>query len=249
MDKVDRNRLPIADLVGQDDWPAVNHSGRPFVVYKFGATLDGRIAAADATSQWITSEDSRAEVHLLRAGCQATVIGSGTQQADNPNLSVRATGDPRLDASQLSVENQPYRVVVDSAARTPSDAKVLNDAAPTFMAVAEDADARHLEGKATVIRIPRSSKGLDLRSLLTALHERGVRGVLLEGGPTLGASFVAAGLVDRYICYVAPALLGAGKPAMGDVGIRTMQDILRLELIRVDQSGPDVRIIARPKAR
>ena len=246
---MDHDYTPIADLVGQSDWPAVNESGRPFVVYKFAATLDGRIAAADGTSQWITSEESRGEVHLLRAGCQATVIGSGTQQADNPNLSVRASSDPRLDRSHSALEKQPYRVVVDTKGRTPSDAKILNEAAPTLIAVAEDADARHLESKATVVRIPRSSQGLDLRSLLEALYERGVRGAFLEGGPTLAASFVSAGLVDRYICYLAPALLGAGKPALGDIGARTIQDILRFELIHVTPIGPAVRMVARPKAR
>ncbi|GGM67725.1 hypothetical protein GCM10012275_42890 [Longimycelium tulufanense] len=238
--------IAIAELVGRDEWATAHDQGRPFVVYKFAATLDGRIAAVDGTSQWITSATSRTEVHLLRAGCDATVVGSGTQQADNPHLAVRGNDDPRLDLSALQPERQPYRVIVDSNARTPADARVLDDAAPTLIAVAEDADASHLEGRCELLRIPRSERGLRLDALLKALFEHDVRGMFLEGGPTLAGSFVAAGLVDRVITYIAPALLGAGKPGLLDAGITTMADILRLETVRVDPSGPDIRIIARP---
>jgi len=238
--------IAIDDMVGREEWAAVNDRGRPFVVYKFAATLDGRIAAADGTSQWITSATSRAEVHLLRAGCEATVVGSGTQQADNPNLAVRGNDDPRLDLSMVTPERQPLRVIVDSSAKTPADANVLNDAAPTLIAVAEDADALHLEGRAEVLRLPRAKHGLDLSALLAGLFEREVKAVFLEGGPTLAGSFIAAGLVDRVINYVAPAMLGAGKAGLGDAGITTMADILRLDIVHLDRSGPDVRIISRP---
>ena len=165
----------------------MNALGRPFVVYKFAATLDGRIAAADGTSQWITSAQSRAEVHLLRAGCDATLI-----------------------------------------------------------AVATDADARHLEGRAQLLRVPRAKAGLDVPALLRGLYELDVRAVFLEGGPTLAGSFIADRVVDRVITYLAPALLGAGKSGLLDAGIATIADILRLDLIHVARSGPDVRLIARP---
>jgi diaminohydroxyphosphoribosylaminopyrimidine deaminase / 5-amino-6-(5-phosphoribosylamino)uracil reductase len=237
----------VDDLVGRDEWAAVNALGRPFVVYKFAATLDGRIAAADGTSQWITSAASRAEVHLLRAGCDATVVGSGTQQADDPNLAVRGNDDPRLDLSSVQVKGQPYRVVVDTNARTRSDAKVLDNSAPTIIAVAPDAAAGHLiDSSASVIRIPRAEHGLSVPVLLEALYQRGVRAVFLEGGPTLAGSFIAARLVDRVINYVAPALLGSGKSGLLDAGIGTMADILRLELLDIARSGPDLRLVARP---
>lgn len=242
--------IAVAELVGKEEWSSVNRFGRPFVVYKFAATLDGRIAAADGTSQWITSAESRAEVHLLRAGCQATLVGSGTQQADNPNLAVRDLGDARLDRALLSPERQPLRVIVDSNARTPRDATVLNDAAPTLIAVAQDADASHLEraSAAQVMRVPRADRGgLDVRALLAALFERGIKGLFLEGGPTLAGAFVAAQLVDRVICYMAPALLGAGKAGLGAAGIATLADMCRLEVVHLDRVGPDVRIIARPE--
>lgn len=235
--------IEISELVARDEWHTANAQGRPFVVYKFAATLDGRVAAADGTSRWITGAASRAEVHLLRAACDATVVGSGTQQADDPALAVRGNDDVR---SWIARERQPLRVVVDSDARTPVDARVLNGAAPTLIAVAEDADARHLEGLAEVLRLRRSDHGLDLHGLLRGLFERGVRAAFLEGGPTLAGSFLAVRLIDRVINYIAPALLGAGKPGLGEAGVLTMADIVRLEMIRVDRSGPDVRIIARP---
>jgi diaminohydroxyphosphoribosylaminopyrimidine deaminase / 5-amino-6-(5-phosphoribosylamino)uracil reductase len=244
----------VDELVGRNEWAAVNALGRPFVVYKFAATLDGRIAAADGTSKWITSAHSRAEVQLLRAWCDATMVGSGTQRADNPSLAVRGTDDPRLEPSELALsrvaeEGQPFRVVVDSDARTPADAKVLDDAAPTIIAVAPDAETAHLEGRAGLIRVPRSARGLDIDALLEGLFEFGVRAVFLEGGPTLAGSFIARHRVDRIINYVAPALLGSGKSGLMDAGFGTIDDIVRLELIDVSRSGPDVRLIARPQKK
>lgn len=232
----------ILRLAGQDERAGVNQSGRPFVLYKFAATIDGRIAAADGTSQWITSPASRKEVHLLRAACHATVVGSGTQQADNPHLAVRGNDD----LSTLAPQHQPLRVIVDTNAKTPADARVLDDAAPTVVAVAQDADADHLSGRCDLVRLPRSGRGLDLTALLSALYDREVRAVLLEGGPTLAGSFIAAGLVDRVIAYLAPALLGAGKPGLVDAGITTIADIFRLEFVEFGHSGPDLRLVARP---
>jgi diaminohydroxyphosphoribosylaminopyrimidine deaminase / 5-amino-6-(5-phosphoribosylamino)uracil reductase len=229
--------MKIPELIGRDEWHLANEQGRPFIVYKFAATLDGRVAAADGSSRWITSEASRAEVHRLRAACDAVVVGSGTQQADDPSLAARGA------------TRQPLRVVVDTRARTPAGARVLDGAAPTLIAVSEDADARHLHGLADILRLPRAERGLDLRALLKGLFARGVRAAFLEGGPTLAGSFVEAGLVDRVINYIAPALLGAGKPGLGWAGVNTMADVVRLETIDVDLSGPDVRIVARPLPR
>jgi hypothetical protein len=109
---------------------------RPFVLWKCAASLDGRIAAADGSSKWITSAEARADGHRLRAECGAVMVGSGTQQADDPQLAVR----------DAEATRQPLRIIVDSNARTPASARVLDDAAPTLIAVADDADASHLEG-------------------------------------------------------------------------------------------------------
>ncbi|WP_373311578.1 bifunctional diaminohydroxyphosphoribosylaminopyrimidine deaminase/5-amino-6-(5-phosphoribosylamino)uracil reductase RibD [Streptomyces mashuensis] len=208
---------------------------RPFVVWKYAATLDGRSAAADGTSRWITSAESRADVHRLRAEADAVVVGSGTLRADDPHLAVRGR-----DGAV-----QPLRVVVDTHATVRPGARVLDDAAPTLVAVAEDADTTHLPGT-DVLRLPRTAAGLSIPALLDALHARDVRSLLLEGGPTLAGAFLAAGVVDRVVGYLAPALLGAGPAALGDAGIGTIAGALRLDVTDVTRLGPDLRVTATP---
>jgi diaminohydroxyphosphoribosylaminopyrimidine deaminase / 5-amino-6-(5-phosphoribosylamino)uracil reductase len=214
---------------------------RPYVVWKFGASLDGRLAAADGSSQWITSEEARTDAHRLRAESDAVMVGSGTQRIDNPHLAVR----------HVEAARQPLRVVVDTEGRTPADARVLDDVAPTLIAVAEDAATRHFGGRVTVERLPRAAGGgLDLVALLTALGKRGVRRILLEGGPTLAGSFVAAGLVDEVVAYIAPALIGGGGlSALGGQGAPSIEQVRRFELVEVTRIGPDVKLVARPVSR
>ena len=210
---------------------------RPFVIWKCAASLDGRIAAADGSSQWITSEEARSDAHRLRAESDAVVVGSGTQRVDDPQLTVR----------HVRVRRQPLRVVVDTRARTPVTARVLDGVAPTLIAVSEDADAGHLEGRAIVARLPRGPHGLDLSALLEVLHEKGVRSLLLEGGPTLAGSFMAAQLVDRIVMYVAPALIGgSGRPALAGPGAPSIGAAVRMRFEQVTRIGPDVRLVASP---
>jgi diaminohydroxyphosphoribosylaminopyrimidine deaminase / 5-amino-6-(5-phosphoribosylamino)uracil reductase len=207
---------------------------RPLVVWKYAASLDGRIAARDGTSKWITSEESRADVHRLRAELDAIMVGSGTQAADDPSLTVRHVQG-----------RQPLRVVVDSNARTPAGARVLDGMAPTLIAVADDADAGHLGDR--IIRLPRAERGLDLHALLKALEDRGVASILLEGGPILAGSFLAEGLVDRLVAYIAPmAIGGGGKPAVAGAGAASIGDARRFRLLEVTRIGPDVRLTAEP---
>ncbi|MFG2677187.1 bifunctional diaminohydroxyphosphoribosylaminopyrimidine deaminase/5-amino-6-(5-phosphoribosylamino)uracil reductase RibD [Streptomyces sp. NPDC048445] len=223
---------------GNAAWLTSVRLGRPHVTWKYAATLDGRIAAADATSRWITSAESRADVHRLRAEADAVVVGSGTARADDPQLGVRG-----IDGAV-----QPLRVVVDTAATAVRPgARVLDAGAPTLIAVADDADVRHLPEEA-VLRLPRAvpGPGLDLAALLAALHGRGIRSVLLEGGPTLAGAFVAAGAVDRIVGYLAPVLLGAGPAALADAGIPTISKALRLQMTETVRIGPDLRITAVP---
>jgi diaminohydroxyphosphoribosylaminopyrimidine deaminase/5-amino-6-(5-phosphoribosylamino)uracil reductase len=221
-------------------WLTSVRLGRPYVRWKYAATLDGRIAAADGSSRWISSADSRADVHRLRAEADAVVVGSGTLRADDPHLAVRG----------IDGVTQPLRVVVDTHARTSAGARVLDDAAPTLIAVGKDADTAHLPGVDTV-RLPYATagtqrRGLDVAALLAELHARGVRSVLLEGGPTLAGAFVAAGAVDTVTAYLAPALLGAGPHALGDAGISTLAQALRLDVTDVARLGPDLRVTAVP---
>lgn len=193
---------------------AVTH-GRPFVTWKAASTLDGRVAAADGSSRWITSAEARAEVHRFRAGVDAVIVGIGTVLEDDPHLAVRRGG------VVLPREVQPLRVVVGRR-DIPERARVLDGAAPTLQVREHD--------PATV---------------LVALRDLDVQHVLLEGGPTLAAAFVRAGLVDAVRWYVAPALLGAGASALGSAGINSIADALRLRITEVARVGDDVRIDAR----
>ncbi|WP_030610524.1 bifunctional diaminohydroxyphosphoribosylaminopyrimidine deaminase/5-amino-6-(5-phosphoribosylamino)uracil reductase RibD [Streptomyces sclerotialus] len=225
---------------GNEAWLTSVLRRRPFVLWKYAATLDGRIAAADGTSRWITSAQSRADVHRLRAAADAVIVGSGTARADDPQLGAR------LPDTEVT---QPLRVVVDSSATAVKPgARVLDGTAPTLIAVAEDADATHLEELAPLVRLPRAAAGpgLDVPALLAALYDRGVRSVLLEGGPTLAGAFVAARVVDKVVGYLAPALLGAGPAALGDAGISTIAQALRLDVTDTERLGPDLRITATP---
>jgi diaminohydroxyphosphoribosylaminopyrimidine deaminase / 5-amino-6-(5-phosphoribosylamino)uracil reductase len=189
---------------------------RPFVVWKVAATLDGRVAAADGTSRWITGEAARAAVHRLRATCDAVVVGSGTALTDDPQLTVR-------DAGGRATGRQPLRVVVDRRGRLPRTARVLDDAAPTHV-----------------------SRAAGPAGLLAELFERDVRRVLLEGGPTLAAAFLRAGLVDEAIVHLAPTLLGAGPSLVGDLGISTIADALSFSIADLIPMGGDLQIRMRP---
>ena len=136
---------------------------------------------------------------------------------------------------------------MDSNARTPASARVLDGAAPTLLAVADDADASHLEGRADILRLPHVDAGSDLELLLKALSERGVGAILLEGGPTLAGSFLAAGLIDQVVAYIVPVLIGGGgRPALAGPGALNIADAKRFKLDDVVRIGPDVRLTATP---
>ena len=206
-------------------WLTAVRRSRPYLTWKFAATLDGRSAAADGTSQWITSAPARTDVHELRSTVDAIIAGVGTVIADDPQLTVRELRDGRLAITQ------PLRVVVDSAGRTPRDARVRDGAAPTWIATASDVGAGP-DGR------------VDLSALMSELFARGVRSTLLEGGPTLAGAFLAAGLVDRVVGYVAPKLLGDGKAALVGAGVGTIAEAFELDLTDISQVGPDLRFTA-----
>jgi diaminohydroxyphosphoribosylaminopyrimidine deaminase/5-amino-6-(5-phosphoribosylamino)uracil reductase len=208
-------------------WLHRQRTGRPFVTWKFAATLDGRSAAADGSSRWITGEQARADVHRLRAESDAVLVGVGTVLADDPALTVRP--DPG---------HQPLRVVVDRNGRTPATAQVLDDAAPTLVVT----HGPSYGDDRTLVLAPGRSGRVDLDALLAALAERGVVNVLLEGGPKLAGACVAADLVDRVVGYLAPALLGAGPAALQDAGVATIAQAVRLRTVDVTRVGDDVRI-------
>ncbi|MEU9010307.1 bifunctional diaminohydroxyphosphoribosylaminopyrimidine deaminase/5-amino-6-(5-phosphoribosylamino)uracil reductase RibD [Streptomyces sp. NPDC048479] len=231
--QVEQGLLADQAEAGNIAWLTSVRLGRPYVLWKYAATLDGRIAAQDGTSRWITSPESRADVHRLRAEADAVIVGSGTVRADDPHLAVRG----------IEGAVQPLRVVVDTeGTAVKPGARVLDDAAPTLIAVAGDAETGLLD----VVRLPREAHGLSVPALLEALHQRGVRSVLLEGGPTLAGAFVAAGAVDKVVGYLAPVLLGAGRTALADAGISTITEALRLDMTETVRVGPDLRVTATP---
>lgn len=219
-------------------WLTFVRARRPYVTWKFAATVDGRSAARDGTSQWITSPEARADVHRLRAESDAVVAGIGTVLADDPRLTARVPAPLRA--------TPVLRVVADPGARTPAGARVLDGEAPTLVAVADDAAVpAHLSH---AVRLPRAPGGIDLRALMAELHGRQIVSVLLEGGPTLAGAFLREGLVDRVVGYLAPALLGAGAAALGPAGVETITEIHRLEFAEVTPIGPDLKVVLRPKS-
>jgi diaminohydroxyphosphoribosylaminopyrimidine deaminase/5-amino-6-(5-phosphoribosylamino)uracil reductase len=199
---------------------AVEH-GRPFVTWKFATTLDGRSAAADGTSRWVSSRAARRDTHRLRAQCDTLLVGTNTVVVDNPLLTVRDDDDRPL-------ARQPLRVVMGERALDPAH-RVFGPGAETL----------HLHTR-------------DPEAALKDLFARDRQHVFLEGGPTLAAAFVRAGLVDEVVAYVAPMLLGAGRHAVGDLGISTISEALHLGVTDVtvlppvnDRDDTDVRITMR----
>ncbi|MBK5223392.1 MAG: bifunctional diaminohydroxyphosphoribosylaminopyrimidine deaminase/5-amino-6-(5-phosphoribosylamino)uracil reductase RibD [Acidimicrobiia bacterium] len=190
--------------------PYLHHrsTGRPYVVLKMAATLDGRTAAPDATSRWITGPAARADVQVLRARSDAVMVGAGTVRADDPELTVRALAAP-LPGTTF----EPLRVVLGSA---PPTARVQ----------------------------PALEMGGPLPDVLDELGRRGVLQLLVEGGATVAGAFHRAGLVDRYVVYLAPALFGGddARPLMSGAGAPTIDDVWRGRIDAVTHLDGDLRI-------
>jgi diaminohydroxyphosphoribosylaminopyrimidine deaminase/5-amino-6-(5-phosphoribosylamino)uracil reductase len=192
---------------------AVDHR-RPFVTWKFATTLDGRSAAADGTSRWVSGAAARLDTHRLRALCDVMLVGSNTVAVDDPRLTVR-------DEHDLPLPHQPLRVVMGE-----------RDLDPGRRIFDGEAESLHLRTR-------------DPRAALEELYARDRQHVFLEGGPTLAAAFLRAGLVDEVVTYVAPMLLGAGRNAVGDLGITTISDALHLQVDDVTVLGDNVRLRMR----
>jgi diaminohydroxyphosphoribosylaminopyrimidine deaminase/5-amino-6-(5-phosphoribosylamino)uracil reductase len=180
---------------------AVDHQ-RPFVTWKFATTLDGRSAASDGTSRWVSSRAARLDTHRLRGLCDVMLVGTNTVEVDDPELTVR-------DEVDQPVAVQPLRAVMGMR-NLGEDRRVFNDRAET-------------------VRL----RTRDPLAALRELYALDRQHVFLEGGPTLAASFLAAGLVDEVVAYVAPMLLGSGRNAVADLGIGTIADARHLTVTDV----------------
>ncbi len=226
---VDVEGGPFADEAREVNrvWTFATDHGRPFVTWKMAVTLDGRSAAADGTSRWISGPAARRDTHRLRALADTVLVGTATVAVDDPRLTVRGADDEPL-------AHQPLRAVMGERDLDP-DRRVLDDTAET-------------------VRL----RTRDPHAALAALRDRDRQHVFLEGGPTLAAAFLRAGLVDEMVAYVAPMLLGAGTTAVADLGVTTIGDAFRpavREATVLDPLGtgapddvPNVRLVLDPTA-
>lgn len=189
------------------DWALARRAGRPVVRLKIATTLDGRVAAADGSSRWITSQPARSDGHRWRDHSDAVMVGTGTVCVDDPRLTVR------IPAAERRAVDQPLRAVFGRTPIPPTAAVCDATADTVLLATRSPADA------------------------LADLDRRGVRSVLIEGGPRVAAAFLGAGLVDELISYLAPALLGAGPAAVADLGITSIEQARRGSITDIASLG------------
>jgi diaminohydroxyphosphoribosylaminopyrimidine deaminase/5-amino-6-(5-phosphoribosylamino)uracil reductase len=235
---------PGADAVRRQLTPYLHHrrTGRPYVVAKIATSLDGKIAAADGTSQWITSDAARRDAHELRADAQAIVIGSGTALADRPALTVRDVA-PAPDAP-------PWRVLLDARGRVPATGPLFaTELAPTLVVTTDAApaaavDAWSAAGAKVATIAAGHDGGVDLDETIALLGREGALEVLIEGGGAVLGAVLAGGHAQRLVTYTAPVLLGErGRAGYALAGPDTLAAADRYALVEARAIGPDVRAV------
>jgi diaminohydroxyphosphoribosylaminopyrimidine deaminase/5-amino-6-(5-phosphoribosylamino)uracil reductase len=243
-------RVIVGEMAGEaartiEDFIVHRTLGRPLVVVKFAASLDGRIASVSGDARWISGPVARAWVHRQRAMLDAIMAGSGTVLADDPLLTARPEDSPPA--------RQPLRVVVDGRGRLPVTSKVLGREAPTLVATTEASPvswrrAVAATGAEVVVLPPDPAGGVDLEALLGELGRRQIMSVLVEGGATLLGALFDAGLVDKVQAVIAPLIIGGAAPvAVAGHGATRMADALRLLDLSVDRLGEDVLVTGYPR--
>ena len=195
-------------------WLMSKQLGRPFVTLKWASSLDGRIAATDGSSKWISGEESRRDAHLLRRDVDAILVGTGTVIADDPELTAR-------DQSGNYFEHQPLRVVMGERELS-RDKRVFNEKAETIQIRARNPQV-----------------------VLQELNSRQVKHLLVEGGSKIASEFIRNNLVDEFIIYLAPLLLGGPRLALNDLGIPSMTEAINLRITEQKLLGEDLFIRAR----
>ena len=214
---------------------------RPFVSLKYAMTLDGRLAAAGGDSKWITGTDARTYAHYLRKTHDAVLVGKNTVLQDDCELTTR-----------MVEGKNPVRIVLDSKAAVPLNAKILNGEAKTIIAVSEAApqDKLYELQKLTnveVLKLPQRNGHLDLQELLEKLAAMEITSVLVEGGSEVHGAFIDAGLAERVYAFIAPKIIG-GKNAtgpVGGIGSTDMGNALKLRDVEYKQLGADFLITGR----
>lgn len=215
-------------------------TGRPLVTLKSAVSLDGRVATATGESKWISGEESRRRVHRWRAEADAVCVGSGTAAAD----------DPLLTARGLDADRQPLRVLFDSRASLPLDSALVRsvDEAPLLLIISPSAPVERIEALAEAGVEAFAVDGEPAARVSTALAElgrRAITSVLLEGGPRLAGSFLAAGEVDELRLFVAPIVLGEGASLLEGKGAGSVAEAVRALSLESERSGEDILIRAR----
>lgn len=215
--------------------------GRPWVRLKAALSLDGRTALNNGVSQWITGEVARADGHAWRKRAGAVLTGAGTVRKDNPRLDVRLA-DTLL---------QPIRVVIDSRLDTPAEARLLEPPGQVLIYTAQ-VEATRREGLqargAEIVSLPADDGRVDLAGVLADLARRGINELHVEAGQQLNGAFVQQRLVDEFLVYLAPVLLGAGRDMTSLGPLERLSDGVPLRFVGVDTVGADLRIVARPVA-
>lgn len=195
-------------------WLLAKQLGRPFVTLKWASSLDGRIAATDGSSKWISGEESRRDAHLLRRDVDAILVGTGTVMADDPELTAR-------DQNGNYFDHQPLRVIMGER-QLPTDKRVFNDKAETIQIRARNPQV-----------------------VMKELQNRQVKHLLVEGGSKIASEFIRNNLVDEFIIYLAPLLLGGPRLALNDLGIPSMTEAINLRIAEQKLLGEDLFIRAR----
>ena len=228
---------------------------KPWVRMKIAASLDGCTALENGQSQWITSSAARDDGHVWRARAGAILTGIGTVLVD----------DPRLDVRAIPTQRQPHMVIVDSSLQTPITAQLFainniafeayNTTARAIFIYTNSTDSvrkKALEtAGATVVVLPNSdgSKRVDLAAVMNDLAKREINELHVEAGATLNGALIEVGLVDEFLIYLAPKLLGAGRGMADFLPLKELSDAMVLEFVSVDKVGEDMRLVARPVGR
>ncbi|HPG79237.1 bifunctional diaminohydroxyphosphoribosylaminopyrimidine deaminase/5-amino-6-(5-phosphoribosylamino)uracil reductase RibD [Piscinibacter sp.] len=216
--------------------------GRPWVRLKVAVSLDGRTALNNGVSQWITGPAARTDGHAWRRRASAVLTGVGTVHDDDPRLDVRLVDTPR----------QPLRVVVDSRLETPLTARLLDPPGAVLIYAAQPDDARQaaLQARGAEIAFAPGAGGkVDLVAMLADLARRGINELHVEAGHKLNGSLVREDLVDEFLVYMAPRLLGTGRELAAFGPLERLEDTLELRYLSVERIGDDLRLIARPSGR
>ena len=217
-------------------------TGRPFVTVKFAMSLDGKIATKRGDSKWISSDESRRYVHLLRYTSDAVMVGVNTVLIDDPQLTSRCSYQGGM------TKKQPLRVIVDTTGKTPVTARVFNEPGSVLLAVGGKVNPSQKRAYAKlgaeVLELPSKRGFVELEKLLLALGQKQITSVLIEGGATLLGSLCDQNLVDKIIVFIAPIIIGGEKArtAVGGKGVDQIINSLKLERAKIKRFGGDMMI-------